>query len=171
MKYKIEFFDYWHLGSGMSAGSKLDSLVVKENGLPYVPGKTIKGLLRDMFEEVDRSKIVQVFGSEGSDMSDNYFSNATLNNTTKEKLFLNKHLIKHLYSSISSAKIEKNGIAEEGSLREIEVVVPLTLYGKIDCVDEETEILLVDAMLMIKQIGLNRNRGLGRCQFKRVKND
>jgi CRISPR/Cas system CSM-associated protein Csm3 (group 7 of RAMP superfamily) len=171
MKYKIEFYDYWHLGSGMSAGAKLDSLVVKEKGLPYVPGKTVKGLLRDMVEEIDSSKIAKVFGSEGSDMSDNYFSNATLGDSTEEHLLLNNHLVKHLYSSISSTKIEKNGIAKSTSLREIEVVVPLTLYGEIDCVDKDTERLLINAMSMIKQIGLNRNRGLGRCQFKRVKND
>jgi len=171
MKYKIEFFDYWHLGSGMSAGAKLDSLVVKEKGLPYVPGKTVKGLLRDMVEEIDSAKVAKIFGSEGSDMSENYFSNATLSDSTEEHLLLNKHLVKHLYSSISSTKIEKNGIAKDSSLREIEVVVPLTLYGEIECVDEETETLLANAMSMIKQIGLNRNRGLGRCQFKRVEND
>lgn len=172
MKYKITFFDYWHLGSGTSAGARLDSLVVKDiNGLAYVPGKTVKGLLRDMVDEIDSSKIATVFGSEGSDMSKNYFSNATLNSATEEHLLKNKHLIKHLYSSISSTKIDKNGIAEESSLREIEVVVPLELYGEIECENKETEEMLKKAMEMVKQIGLNRNRGLGRCQFARIKND
>ncbi|HIP44863.1 MAG TPA: CRISPR-associated protein [Sulfurospirillum arcachonense] len=172
MKYKITFFDYWHLGSGTSAGAKLDSLVVKEsNGLPYVPGKTVKGLLRDMAEEIDSSKIATVFGSEGSDMSQNYFSNAILNTATEEHLVKNRHLIKHLYSSISSTKIGENGIAKDSSLREIEVVVPLVLYGEIECKNKDTEEILVAAMDMIKQIGLNRNRGLGRCQFSRIGND
>jgi len=171
MKYKIEFFDYWHLGSGTSAGAKLDSLVIKDNELPYLPGKTIKGLLRDMVEEIDSSKIATIFGSEGSDISKNYFSNATLSDATKKELLKNKHLIKHLYSAITSTKIEKNGIAKDMSLREIEVVVPLTLYGEIEAVDKVTEELLENAMGMIKQIGLNRNRGLGRCQISRISND
>lgn len=43
IKYKIEFFSNWHCGSGLAAGADVDALVVKDcNGLPYVPGKTIK---------------------------------------------------------------------------------------------------------------------------------
>jgi len=173
MQYKITFLDYWHLGSGTSAGAKLDSLVVKdEAGLPYLPGKTLKGLLRDMVDEIDASQIAKIFGSEGSDMSKNYFSNATLSSKTKEHLVKNRHLIKHLYASVTSTKIEsQSGIAKEGTLREIEIVIPLTLYGEIECSDKEEEKMLMNAMEMIKQIGLNRNRGLGRCQIERVEND
>ncbi len=43
---KIEFFSPWHCGSGPSAGADADSLVIKDiNGLPFIPGKTIKGLI------------------------------------------------------------------------------------------------------------------------------
>ena len=46
IRYCIKFLDYWHLGSGDSAGSMYDSIVVKDKfGLPYVPGKTVKGKL------------------------------------------------------------------------------------------------------------------------------
>lgn len=45
LNIKIEFFSPWHCGSGLSAGADADSLVIKDtNGLPYIPGKTIKGL-------------------------------------------------------------------------------------------------------------------------------
>ena len=45
--YTIEFFSYWHCGSGLSAGADVDSLVIKDAiGMPFVPGKTIKGLIR-----------------------------------------------------------------------------------------------------------------------------
>ena len=48
MIYKVTFLDYWHLSSGLTSGSKLDSTVVKDkDGLPFIPGKTIKGLLRE----------------------------------------------------------------------------------------------------------------------------
>ena len=44
MKYKVEFYSDWHCGSGLSSGSDIDSLVIKdEDGLPFVPGKTLKG--------------------------------------------------------------------------------------------------------------------------------
>ena len=48
MRYKIEFFSYWHCGSGQTAGADVDELVVRDvSGLPFVPGRTLKGLLRE----------------------------------------------------------------------------------------------------------------------------
>ena len=45
--YSIEFFSYWHCGSGLAAGADVDELAIKDgDGLPYVPGRTVKGLLR-----------------------------------------------------------------------------------------------------------------------------
>ena len=53
MDYKIEFFSNWHCGSGLAAGADVDALVIKDkDGLPYVPGRTIKGLLRDAATEL-----------------------------------------------------------------------------------------------------------------------
>jgi CRISPR/Cas system CSM-associated protein Csm3 (group 7 of RAMP superfamily) len=163
MKYQVKFFDYWHLSSGMSAGPALDSLVVKdEDGLPYIPGKTIKGLIREMAEILDKEKSVSIFGKEGANIADSYFSNATLDEATHMHLRENPTLKEHLYSKVSATKIDaKNGIADDKSLREIEVVVPLILVGELDSVDDE---FIQNAMAMIKQMGLNRNRGLGRCQ-------
>lgn len=167
MRYKVEFFDFWHLGSGTSAGVSLDSLVVRdEYGFPYVPGKTIKGLIRENIEYLDSTKVTKIFGAEGSKIADSYFSNATLDNTTRDHLRANPLLVKHLFDKVTSTKIGSNGIAEDKTLREIEVVVPLSLEGTIECDDEE---IIKSAMAMIKQMGLNRNRGLGRCQVSEVK--
>lgn len=45
LKYSIQFYTNWHCGSGQAAGADVDALVVKDaQGLPFVPGKTIKGL-------------------------------------------------------------------------------------------------------------------------------
>lgn len=52
--YTIEFFSYWHCGSGLSAGADVDSLVIKDaKGMPFVPGKTIKGLIREAAETLN----------------------------------------------------------------------------------------------------------------------
>ena len=171
MKYKIVFFDYWHISSGVSAGPALDSTVVKtKEELPYVPGKTLKGLLSEMVQLLDESKIETIFGAKRNKMGEAFFSNATLDVQTSEHLKNNPQLAKHLYDKISSTKIGENGIAEDKSLREIEVVVPLTLTGTIDC-KEDDKSLLIHAMGMVKQMGLNRNRGLGRCQIAEVRDD
>jgi CRISPR/Cas system CSM-associated protein Csm3 (group 7 of RAMP superfamily) len=167
MRYKVQFFDFWHLSSGASAGTALDNVVVKdENGLPYIPGKTIKGLIREMASVLNPSKVKRVFGDEGSAMADTYFSDATLDEDTKNHLIKNPNLIKHLYDKVTSTKIDEKGLAEDKTLRDTEVVVPLTLSGEIECNDEK---LIADAMAMIKQMGLNRNRGLGRCLVSEVK--
>ncbi len=167
MRYSITFYDFWHLSSGVSAGATMDSLVVKDSdGLPYVPGKTLKGLVREMVELIDKTKSKEIFGDDGSNIANSYFSNATLDEDTITHLNANQTLKKHLFDKVTSSKIGENGIAEDKSLREIEVVVPLSLSGTIECKDDE---LISQALGMIKQIGLNRNRGLGRCKVEMVR--
>jgi len=166
IKYKIEFLDYWHLGSGLNAGAKLDSPIVKDkDAIPYMPGKTIKGLVREMAELLDDETFVKkCFGAEGADIGECYFSNATLNEDVIKQIVSNK-LQDNLYDEIASTKIE-NGIAVDHSLREIEVVVPVTLKGVItDVPCDEYKELMEKSLKMIKRVGLNRNRGLGRCSI------
>ena len=182
LNYELKFYDYWHLSSGLSAGAKLDSSVVKdENEIPYAPGKTIKGLVREMALELklDCAFIDSCFGTT-SDKDDKcykekqeltsgkcYFSNATLDDATKNEIDSNK-LQDNLYDIIASTKIE-DGVAVDDSLREIEVVIPITLQGKIlDIPSQDDYEKLEKALKMIKRMGLNRNRGLGRCEFKTV---
>ena len=70
IKYEIEFFSNWHCGSGLAAGADVDALVIKDNnGLPYVPGRTMKGLLRDAATNlsVDKDVISNIFGVSGDE--------------------------------------------------------------------------------------------------------
>jgi len=179
LKYEVKFFDYWHLSSGLSAGSKLDSSVVKDkDGLPYIPGKTIKGLVREMAaEEFDCDFIDRCFGTT-TDKKDDcykiekehkqgecYFPNANINRDAAEQITTNK-LQDNLYDIITSTKIAENGVAEDKSLRDIEVVIPISLYGEITGnVSDEDKKKMIKSLKMIKRMGLNRNRGLGRCSF------
>jgi CRISPR/Cas system CMR subunit Cmr4 (Cas7 group RAMP superfamily) len=168
LTYQLKFYDYWHISSGLSAGARLDSTVIKDSdGLPYVAGKIIKGLSREMAELLDNHDdfIQHCFGSAGTDMGKCYFTNATLDETTAKQITTN-YLQDNLYDIIASTKIDENGVAETKSLREIEVVVPLTLCGEIrDIPNNEYKEKMTRALKMIKRMGLNRNRGLGRCKF------
>lgn len=179
LEYEIKFFDYWHLSSGLSAGAKLDSTVVKNSdGLPYIPGKTIKGLVRDMaLEEFDCDFIDRCFGTT-TDKKDKcykkdkkqeqgryYFPNAAIPEDVAEQIKTN-NLQDNLYDTITSTKIAQNGIAEDKSLREIEVVIPISLHGTITGnFNEKDKKKMIQSLKMIKRMGLNRNRGLGRCEF------
>lgn len=164
LKVKVKFLDYWHLSSGLSAGAKLDSSVVKDrSGVVFVPGKTLKGLAREMAELFDDEIFVkECFGAEGVDMGACYFSNATVTKGVHQQIVSNR-LQENLYDEIASTQIDSKGMAVDNSLREIEVTVPITLYAEITDVPAGYEERLKQSLEMIKRMGLNRNRGLGRC--------
>lgn len=176
IRYKIEFHTDWHCGSGLSAGADVDALVVKDqNNLPFVPGKTIKGLVREAMEDmlslsgdVNADKVslfIKAFGATSEDskkMGCVFFSNAEL---TKDEIAIIKdnNAARFMYRSISSTAIDDSGIAVDHSLRKTQVVVPCTLHGVIIDVPEDLQNDVLLAMKYIKRLGYNRNRGLGRC--------
>ncbi len=163
--YTITFLDYWHMSSGLSGGTRVDNMVVKDdNDLPYVPGKTIKGLAREAAQLIDPNMTQTIFGQEEYSEMKSYFANATLSKEHQEQIIQNR-LQPFLYDEIASTKIEENGIAANNTLREIEVVVPVTLEGFVEMknpTDEELT-LMKKSLMMIKRMGLARSRGLGRC--------
>ena len=177
IKYTIEFFSDWHCGSGLAAGADVDALVVKDrNGLPFVPGKTIKGLIREAvvniiaFKNENKSdKVDKTFGKftdkDDSSKGEAFFTNAELPKQEADAIVSNK-LQKHLYRSVASTAINENGIARDHSLRKVEVVVPCTLEGRILDVPADMVADILDGLKYIKRIGVNRNRGLGRCKIE-----
>lgn len=177
INFSIQFYGYWHIGSGLSGGTKADNLVLKDrNKLPFIPGKTIKGLFRHAAEELasyseeylDPSLVQKAFGSFGyleESASSLFFSDAQLS-LADANAIISKNLSESLYEVISSTKIDENGVAEDKSLRQMEVTVPLTLYGSITDFENRYYDLLFKSAPMIKYLGLNRNRGLGRCEIK-----
>ena len=179
IKYKIEFFSNWHCGSGLAAGADVDALVVKDaEGLPYVPGKTIKGLLREAAEELNgtSSLLNKIFGlsgeaklsdSETSRVGESFFSNAIL---PEGSAIIASNLIPHLYQTFASTSIdEESGIAKDNTLRRIETVIPCCLEGEIRNIPEIGTALLEEAMQFIKRMGTGRNRGYGRCKISVIK--
>lgn len=187
--YQIRFFSYWHTGSGLSGGAYTDLLVNKtKQNLPFIPGRTLKGLFREagvMINGFDSSLvsqdfIYQVFGESPDENKMqkelytkealSYFSNANLSeNATKGIIESKKQPF--LYEILASTKIDKQGLAEDGTLRQMEVTVPLTLYGMIEHFPDRSDFIeqLTYCMNWVKRLGLNRNRGLGRCEFSIVK--
>ena len=177
INYELKFFDYWHVSSGLSGGAALDSYVIKDStGLPYVPGKTIKGLVREAAEMFwDQGDIDKCFGSRGSKVGQEnnddttqaqcYFGSATIDKKIAAEIMSN-NLEHNLFEIISATKIDEDGIAVDKSLRDIEVVLPITLIGRIENIDDKFAQNLVRALKSVKRMGLNRNRGLGRCEFK-----
>lgn len=174
INYKITFLDFWHLSSGLSGGAKMDSGVIKDSdGFPFVPAKTLKGVLREVAnahsEHFSSDFINSCFGEE---VQENrvpkegicHFSNANLSDSTKIQL---QNLTRFLYAKIASTAIDENfGSAKNGSLREIEVVKPISLYGTIHNIPALHNQSMQNLLKSLKQMGLNRNRGLGRLKIE-----
>lgn len=179
INYTISFLTDWHCGSGLSAGADADALVVKDKDhLPFIPGKTLKGLIRQAVEELvsfgvplkDNTLVEKTFGKRTN--NDNnavmkqgsaFFSNAELDGLTKQYI-IQENLQDYLYRNIASTAIDpKTGIAKDHTLRKVEVCAPCDLHGYIDNVPEEMVSLITDGLKYIKRMGVNRNRGLGRC--------
>ena len=179
LKYKIEFHTDWHCGSGLAAGADVDALVVKDqNGMPFIPGKTIKGLMKEAVEEIrffkkdgENASLSDAFGffddKDEKRKGILFFTNAVLGEEEYNAIMA-AQASRFLYRKISSTAIDVNGIAKEHSLRKMETVVPCTLYGTIYDVPENLIQEIVEAMEFIKRLGQNRNRGLGRCTMSKI---
>lgn len=178
LKYTITFFSNWHCGSGQAAGADVDELVIKDyDGLPYVPGRTLKGLLRDAadllvcHDGLDQDILDKLFGNDDNHgqhgelttMGKLFFSNAEL---PERSTIAAQGLVNYLYQSFSATAIGDDGIAKDLSLRKIQTVIPCTLQGAILHVPDEHVAAIKKMASLIKHIGLGRSHGFGRCQMK-----
>lgn len=175
INYEIHFHSYWHCSSGLSAGADIDTLVLKNaDNLPYVPGRTMKGLVRDAINDICVFKadkaiseaVINAFGTENSAEKAGirrqmYFTDAVLKETEGNAI-ISRNLSRYLYRTIASTEI-KEGVAKKQTLRRIQVTVPCVLEGRIINVPEDICQDIRDALKYIKRLGLHRNRGLGRC--------
>lgn len=181
--YEIKFHSDWHCGSGLAAGADVDALVIRDDdNLPFIPGKTVKGLMREaaeyissldsQYEKLDLAEMFGKFDPETDQMIKGraFFSNAELPESERNAIIAN-NLQRFMYRRISSTAIGSAGVADEGSLRRIEVVVPCRLEGDILDVDKKFSELIEAAFQYIKRMGQNRNRGLGRCTFSIIKKE
>ena len=184
-QYKIEFTSFWHTGSGLSSGTESDLVVIKDkNELPFIPGKTLKGLLREAAEIINSfdDKLVSqefitiVFGEKPDknklDIPKEatcFFTDAYLSETIKGYLSKNNEQKESLYKTISSSKIDDKGQTVDHSLRQIEVSIPLELYAEIIDLPVDYQKQLESCFAWVKKMGLNRSRGLGRCVLQTIK--
>lgn len=186
--YKIKFFSDWHCGSGLSAGADIDLLVIKDQktNLPYIPGKTMKGLIREAVEEIEKlscldpqsekgetseigksasKKVFGYFDKESkAEIGLSFFTNATLSEGLQNAVVAN-NLSNYFYQSVASTAIGDNGVAKQHSLRRMEVAIPCELEGAILNVPDDLVNIIKDGLFFIKRLGQHRNRGLGRCQI------
>lgn len=176
----ICILSFWHAGSGMGRGADSDALVLKnDQGLPYLPGRTVKGLLREGVqtgEEVGQIKPGRTFSlfgrpskpgdPSGSSPGCLRFESAQL--PDEERLWLSSSegmdFKDALFIPFSSTSLSEKGLALDQTLRTIELTIPLTLQALVKGPDETDWIQdLSIGCAFVRSLGSHRNRGLGRC--------
>lgn len=178
MKYKITIRLLSDLSTrnGTSFGSTIDSDVCTDaNGLPYIPAKRLKGLLKQAYLDYidisgDGDETERYFGESDSSLSPIYISDARINTDTitafdeadRRDLFLNRDLF--IYNRSQTRIDENTGSAKDGSLRTTSVVKKgFEFVFTLDTIMEES--LLKDVLSQFRYMGSNRTRGLGKVSL------
>ena len=182
---KIEIRSDWHPGTGRGSGFHLDAVTYEgPDGLPRLPGRTLKGLLRDAlyraeawgWPDVPAGSTKALFGARTDQDRETTagllrVADATL--PTEVAAYLTteegKALIPGLYRDRFSTAIDpKTGVAAGRSLRGMRVVVPLTLFAPVAEIPGVAPVpdwrkRLGAALPLIDAVGAKRTRGLGRA--------
>ncbi len=183
-------------GSGYSYAGIVDSdTCYDEYGIPYIPGRRIKGCMREAAESIlygiyTDKEIEDVFGKRGSDRgSDLLIDNAYIRDYDEIREYLAGHdlctaqEVLDKYTHITGQTRLNDGIADPGSLRftrsvnhydpmSTEGVEPqeLVFISDFTCDDGAWE-LIRKAALATRHIGLKRNRGLGNVRIEVEESD
>jgi CRISPR/Cas system CSM-associated protein Csm3 (group 7 of RAMP superfamily) len=181
LRLTLDMSSYWHAGSGHAGPGDIDAAVVRDmHGLPYLPGRTLKGLFRDAAElwhawNPESFDPAIMFGNEGGTAAKPsgklHFSDASLpSEFTDWTESLNpkmRDVLQGLVETVASTKIDQNGIADDHTLRKFEAAIPMTMEATISWEggpdDDATSRWLGDIATLVRRLGSRRHRGYGRC--------
>lgn len=158
-------------------------------GCPYLPGRTLKGLLREQCAEIlDNLAIanklanweipaIRLFGKHGSGTQDLvilHFQDAQLNSSVRKKLVseieANRVTSQEVLEALTGLRSQTaldgwSGVAREKSLRTARVILRNTsfeapLFFNADPISNDLH-LLAACVRALRRCGTNRNRGTG----------
>jgi len=185
MKLTVDLKNYWHAGGGRGAGSVYDAIVHRDSdGLPVLPGRHLKGLLRDAciraeawrWKGFEPGTTASLFGQATEAASSRppkpgslRVSDAALPDDVARWLAAaGQDYLPHLFRGLYSTAVEhETGTAKEHSLRGMEVTVPLSLTAVIEPIPgkqppKDWPQRIGSILSLIDAVGAYRSRGLGR---------
>ncbi len=95
----------------------------------------------------------------------------------EEAAWLREHAAERtrLYRIMRNTALTDAGVADENTLRAVEVCVPLTLHAPVRLLDDKNSAgdlkVVRTACRLIRRIGMGRHRGLGRCMVEFAETD
>lgn len=190
---EIDFQSYWISGSGRGEGFAVDvETILDEDGLPFLPGRHVKGVLRDAVR-----KLLEIRTDEDPQIPDWLFGvgtrtaarldrpgagllsvrDARLPNELRSAAIRNPTLRGRMFRTLASTAIQEQGIAKAGSLRTLRVAVPLLVLSDISFDTDRLASLpphaaslevswsdLVDrALVFVTALGAGRHKGFGQA--------
>ena len=180
----ITFLSDWHISSGIGDGFLVDAVLNRDSdGFPFIPGRSLRGALRHGAHMLgvcrEDLRQAETFFWEAPKKFNRLgllrVSSAHFAADLKQQLTGHgnkKQLIGDLAVLRSGTALTEEGVSKKGSLHTIECGLQgLELYATL-AVDSSSEI--TDAWLesyfkavcaMVKSLGADRSRGLGRCQI------
>jgi CRISPR/Cas system CSM-associated protein Csm3 (group 7 of RAMP superfamily) len=189
---RVELLDTWHVGSGRALGRHLDAVVDRDaRGLPYVPGRMLKGLLRSAADALEAwghwpaGTVERLFGGR-SQRDDDLAPRGLLRVGSAElpepeRTWLGsdhddarRQRAALFVAQFQTAIDRDSGIAASGSLRGIELVLPLTLHAEVTlgrpggpATDEDWQ-RLSQLLPLVRAVGAHKTRGHGRARLSWV---
>ena len=188
-------------GSGGSGAIVDDEIVHDQYGLPYLPARRIKGLLRESAAEVCEMgaglialrDVHQIFGAmndkrqQAGDIGESIIKvrNCTLADSSTIQAWLqwcgsqyseiiNPQTVLSWFTAIRRQTAIEKGVAVENTLRSYRVIArPVTFTGNIEAVAHEAlvERVLALACANLRHMGSLRNRGLGEVTCRLLRQD
>ena len=190
---KISFLSEWHFSSSVGDGYLIDATLVRDvDGFPYIPGRTMRGCLRLAAGRLgmcraDLKRAENFFWEEHANVpTKNYIgalriSSASFSQDLKRQVLNHsnkKQLIADLTVLHMGTSIGDNGCAKSGSLYTIECGIQgLEMFATIDVdpckgIDDAWLKSYFKAVCgMVKNLGADSSRGLGRCKVTFLDDD
>lgn len=191
LRLQLTFLSDWHIGEGAGARGHIDAIIRRhpQDGLPYVPAKTLTGIWRDGCERVAfgldsrdpsglwHQLLREVFGSNAEDQDNAmrfaklFVEPARFDARLRQSLSAQPALAEALVFLKPGVKLDQHGVAESQMLRfeemalggaELHAVCELDLTGQRR---KQALALLCAGAMSVERLGANRRRGNGRCRL------
>lgn len=185
LNLEITMHSDWHIGTGSSGEGNIDRRIARdEDGFPFIPAKSLTGILRDSCEEV-----LSYLGFDADSEMDNWatyiFGRANVSSNLRIRAakmdiasrdyLLSFDVAERSVLSKALATVKPgvaidplSGRAKDDNLSFLEVARPMVLTANVELLDSTPEVLslLVSACQLVEYIGAKRRRGLGRCSIR-----
>jgi len=190
MKIELKTLSYVLVASGEGEGIIDQDSVFDEFGIPYIPSKRIKGILRDSALEITQmfglgeSLVNKLFGKQGEKHAKIHISNLYIKNyehikkelkvlkqDDKYKNILHPQKVKTSFSDTRyhTAIDEDTQTAKKNTLRVFRVLKEnLEFEGDIETesLEDQEKALLYLSVLHTKYMGMSRHNGYGKIELK-----